>query len=159
MDLEEFQRRYVVRFDALKAADGAPPDAQLERFNRERFMVLGRNSERRPGEPGPDIEAGINLAYVRCEPGKGFCAHKHPGWEIFVPLSGRWRISIDGQADVEIEAWDAVAVPGDTFHAAMNISAEKAVMMSINPGSDTARFAIAPDILAEIQAAKAAAGA
>ena len=39
-------------------------------------------------------------------------------------------------------------------------SDQKAVMMSINPGSDTAGFAIDPEILAEIaEAAKAAAGA
>ena len=160
MDLEEFSRRYVVRYADLKAAAGAPPDAQLERFNRERLMVLGRASERREGEPGPDIDAGINLAYARCEPGKGFCAHKHPGWEIFVPMSGRWRITIEGSDDVELDPWDAMAVPGDRFHGATNISGETAVMMSINPGDDTARFAIAPEILAEIaEAAKAAAGA
>jgi quercetin dioxygenase-like cupin family protein len=158
LDLKELERRHVVRFDALKPSEGAPPDARLERFRRERFMVLGRKSERRPGESGPDIDAGINLAYVRCEPGKGFCAHKHPGWEMFVPMSGRWRISVEGQADVVIEAWDAMVVPGELFHGAENVGEESAVMMSINPGSDTARFAIAPDVLAEIQAAKAAAG-
>jgi quercetin dioxygenase-like cupin family protein len=157
VDLEEFCRRYVVRFADLKASAGAPPDAQLERFTRERFLVLGRASERREGEPGPDLNAGVNLAYVRCEPGKGFCSHKHPGWEIFVPMSGRWKITLEDADDVEIEAWDAMAVPGDQFHGAMNISDDSAVMMSINPGSDTARFAIAPEILAEIaRAAKAA---
>lgn len=158
MDVDEFSRRFVVRFADLKASAGAPPDAKLERFDRERLMVLGRQSERPTGEPGPAIDAGINLAYVRCEPGKGFCAHKHPGWEIFVPMSGRWRISIEGEADVEIGAWDAMAVPGDVFHGAMNVGDCKAVMMSINPGSDTARFAIAPDILAEIRRATAAGG-
>jgi quercetin dioxygenase-like cupin family protein len=159
LDLEEFSRRYVVRYADLEPAKGAPPDATLARFARERLMVLGRASERPAGAAGPDIDAGINLAYVRCEPGKGFCAHMHPGWEIFVPMSGRWRITVQDGEDIEIDAWDAVSVPGDVFHGAVNISDGTAVMMSINPGADTARFAIAPEILAEIaEAARAAAG-
>lgn len=158
LNLEEFDRRYVVRFDALKPSDGAPPDARLPRFERERFMLLGRQSERRPGEAGTGIDTGINLAYVRCEPGKGFCSHKHPGWEMFLPLSGRWRISLDGQEPVEIDRWDVMVVPGDVFHGAENISNERAVMMSINPGNDTAQYTIANEVLAEIgNAARAAA--
>jgi len=52
LDLQEFISQYVVRFEELKPAPGAPPDAKLPRFNRERFMVLGRNSERPAGEAG-----------------------------------------------------------------------------------------------------------
>ena len=150
MDLEEFSRRYVVRFGDLKPTVGAPPDAGLERFARERFMLLGRNAERRPGEPAPDPIASVNLAYVRCEPGKGFCSHKHPGWEIFIPLTGRWRIDFEEGDDVAIEAWDVMAVSGDVFHGACNISSESALMMSVNPGSGTAGYTLSRDVLAEL---------
>ena len=151
MDIEEFERRYVVRFADLEPAKGAPPDARLPRFARERFMLLGRRSERRQDDPGPDIDAGVNLAYVRCLPGKGFCAHKHPSWEIFVPMTGRWRIEAEDGA-VEIGPWDAVMVEGDIFHSAENIDEAPGVMMSINPGTDTASYTIAPEILAELGA-------
>jgi quercetin dioxygenase-like cupin family protein len=139
LDIEEFTRRYVVRFDDLAPEKGAPADAEPERFERERLMVLGRGGEGEQGGARPTLDAGINLAYVRCDPGKGFSFHQHPGWEIFVPLSGRWRISRDdGAAPLEIGPWDAVTAPGDSFHGAQNIGDARAVMMSVSPGSDTA---------------------
>lgn len=156
MDLPEFSNKYVVRFEELRPAPGAPPDARLPRFNRERFMVLGRKSERRAGDSGPVVETGINLAYLRCEPGKGFCSHKHPDWEIFIALSSRWKVrvggdSVDGDTEVTIGPLDVVAVPGDVYHDAVNVGDTPGCMMSINMGTDTARYAIHPDIIEELQ--------
>lgn len=150
MDLAEFTRRYVVRYDALIPTGTAPPDARLDRFRRERLMVLGRRSERRAGEEGCDFDTGINIAYVRCAAGKGFCSHAHPGWEIFVPMNGTWRVEIEGHDDIEIGAWDAVVVPGGLYHAAMNVGDAPAVLLGLNPGNDTASFTLSPDIVREI---------
>jgi mannose-6-phosphate isomerase-like protein (cupin superfamily) len=150
LDLPEFIDKYVVRFDALRAAPGAPPDAKLERFQRERFMVLGRASERRSGDTGPVLSTGINLAIVRCEPGKGFCSHKHPDWEIFIALSGQWRIGVADNTAVTIGPMDVVAVPGNVFHDALNVGDGPGCMMSINKGTDTASYTIHPAILKEL---------
>jgi quercetin dioxygenase-like cupin family protein len=156
LELSEFAKQYVVRFDELKPTAGAPPDAQLPRFKRDRLLVLGRASERRGGDTGPVLNAGINLAYVRCEPGKGFCSHKHPDWEIFVALSGTWKILIEDDTEHTITALDVVAVPGNTFHGAVNVGDTNAYMMSINMGSDTARYTIAPAIVEELRRLTAA---
>lgn len=149
MTLSEFASTYVVRAKELQPTRGAPPDARLPRFVRDRFMVLGRRSERANGDTGPAVNAGINLAYVKCEPGKGFCSHKHPDCEIFVVLSGSWRIDVAG-SEVTVGPMDVVAVPGDVFHAATNVGEEAAFMMSINTGDDTAPYKIHPSILAEL---------
>jgi mannose-6-phosphate isomerase-like protein (cupin superfamily) len=151
LDLQEFISQYVVRFEELKPAPGAPPDAKLPRFNRERFMVLGRNSERPAGEAGPVVNTGINLAYARCEPGRGFCSHKHPDWEIFIALSGQWRITVADNPEVTIGPLDVVAVPGDVYHEALNIGDCVGCMMSINMGTDTARYTIHPDLVEELR--------
>lgn len=151
MNLHEFSEKYVVRVKELQAAPSAPPDARLPRFERDRFMVLGRNSERRAGDTGPVLKTGINLAYLRCEPGKGFCSHKHPDWEIFVVLSGQWKVTAADTA-VSVGPLDVVAVPGDVFHDAVNIGQEAAYVMSINMGTDTARYALHPAILEELGA-------
>jgi mannose-6-phosphate isomerase-like protein (cupin superfamily) len=149
MDMSEFAARYVFRAQNLKATRGAPPDARLPRFVRERFMVLGRRSERAACESGPALDVGVNLAYVSCEPGKGFCSHKHPDWEIFVVLSGRWKIEV-ADAQIEVGPKDVVAVPGDVYHAAVNACDETSFMMSINMGNDTARYTIHPSVLEEL---------
>jgi mannose-6-phosphate isomerase-like protein (cupin superfamily) len=150
LDLREFTERYVVRAKALQPVPGAPPDARLPRFKRDRFMVLGRDSERRAGDTGPVLKTGINLGYARCEPGKGFCSHKHPDWEIFVVLSGHWKITIADDTEVTVGPLDVVAVPGDIFHAAVNIGQDEGYMMSINMGTDTADYALHPAILEEL---------
>ena len=151
LNLQEFAAKYVVRARELQPAKGAPPDARLPRFARDRYMVLGRKSERSKVDPGPVLDTGVNLAYAGCEPGKGFCAHKHPDWEIFVVLSGSWKITVD-EDEVMVGPMDVVAVPGDVYHAAMNAGDARAFMMSINMGSDTARYTIHPSIVAELAA-------
>ena len=151
LNLQEFAAKYVVRARELSPAKGAPPDARLPRFTRDRYMVLGRKSERTKIDSGPALYTGVNLAYAACEPGKGFCAHKHPDWEIFVVLCGTWRITVD-EDEVMIGPMDVVAVPGDVYHAAMNAGDARAFMMSINMGSDTARYTIHPSIVAELEA-------
>lgn len=149
MNLQEFAQKYVVRANELQPTHGAPPDARLTRFSRDRYMVLGRMSERVRGDTGPALETGVNLAYVACEPGKGFCAHKHPDWEIFVVLSGTWQISVE-ERDITVGPMDVIAVPGDVYHAAMNAGSARACMMSINMGTDTARYTIHPSIVTEL---------
>jgi mannose-6-phosphate isomerase-like protein (cupin superfamily) len=157
VNLTEFSEKYVVRMKDLQPAAGAPPDANLPRFIRDRFMVLGRKTERRPGDTGPVVSIGINLAYLRCEPGKGFCSHKHPDWEIFVVLSGQWKVKVADSSDVLVGPLDVVAVPGDVFHDAVNVGPDAAYMMSINMGTDTARHALDPAILVELGLSAAAA--
>jgi hypothetical protein len=53
---------------------------------------------------------------------------------------------------------DVVAVPGDVFHEATNIGSDAGYMMSINMGTDTARYALGPAILAELGKSNATAG-
>jgi mannose-6-phosphate isomerase-like protein (cupin superfamily) len=149
LNLRDFTDRYVVRAKQLQPARGAPPDARLPRFVRNRYMVMGRKSERATGDTGPVLDTGINLAYASCEPGRGFCSHKHPDWEIFVALSSTWKIAVD-DSEVTIAPMDVVAVPGDVYHAATNVGEKLGFMMSINVGSDTARYTLHPAILEEL---------
>src|ERR1700722_1776047 len=87
---------HVVRFDELQPLTKNPADTFLPRYRRERFSVVGRADERRAGEPGISIDAAVNFGFIRCAPGTGNCSHKHPNWEIFIPLSGRWRLVLEG---------------------------------------------------------------
>jgi cupin domain len=153
--LEDFERRNVQRFDALKPLGVGPPDRVLERFQRDRFSVVGRPDERPEGDAGAAIEAPFNVGYIRCDPGKGHCSHMHDGVEVFIPMTGRWRIDVTGVGVITAGPFDVVSMPGGTFHSATNISDEPGWMMSINHGTRTARYRIAPEIRAEIAAATA----
>lgn len=154
--LEAFKRENVQKFSTLKPLEVGPPDRVLERFQRDRFSVIGRPDERPEGDQGAAADTPFNIGYIRCEPGKGHCSHMHDGVEVFIPMSGRWEIEVAGIGVIVAEPWDAVSMPGGTFHSATNISDEAGWMMSVNHGARTARYRIAPEIRAEIAAANQA---
>src|ERR1044072_6129635 len=66
-DLAEFMRRNVQKFADLKPLEVGPPDRVLERFQRDRFSVIGRPDERPNGDQGANLGAPFNIGYIRCE--------------------------------------------------------------------------------------------
>lgn len=148
--LEAFERANVLKFKDMKPLKVGPPDRVLERFQRDRFSVVGRPDERPEGDGGVARDTPFNIGYIRCDPGKGHCTHSHPEVEVFIPMSGRWAIDVEGVGRIIAEPWDVVSMPGATFHSATNISDEVGWMMSVNDGTRTAAYQVAPAILAEI---------
>jgi oxalate decarboxylase/phosphoglucose isomerase-like protein (cupin superfamily) len=147
---------HVVRFDELQPLTKNPADTFLPRYRRERFSVVGRADERRAGEPGISIDATVNFGFIRCAPGTGNCSHKHPNWEIFIPMSGRWRLvleggPLEGRGELFLEAWDLILVPPDTFHEATNVGVAEACMLSLNPGKKGAAYTLHPDVIEELR--------
>jgi quercetin dioxygenase-like cupin family protein len=151
-NVEGFARRFVQRFAKLKPLKAGPPDRRLARFERDRYSVVGRPDERPEGDTGVALDTGFNIGYIRCDSGKGHCSHSHPDFEVFIPMSGRWRISIEGIGDVIADPWDVIAVPPGSFHSAVNIGDSEGYMMSVNAGNMTAGFKIAPEVQAELDA-------
>jgi mannose-6-phosphate isomerase-like protein (cupin superfamily) len=146
------RRATVVRFSELEPLKKHPADTRLERYRRERFSVIGRANERAPGAAGAAVGADVNFGYMKCAPGKGNCSHHHPQWEIFIPLTGRWRLVIEGgelegRQTLELGRWDMIIVPPETFHEATNISDEDGWLMSINPGVKGAPYTIHPEVI------------
>jgi hypothetical protein len=154
--LEAFKRQYVQQFAELQPLGVGPPDRVLERFQRERYSVVGRPDERPAGDAGAAADTPFNIGYIRCNPGKGHCSHMHDGVEVFIPMSGRWEIEVTGVGTIVAEPFDAVSMPGGTFHSATNVSDEIGWMMSVNHGTRTARYRIAPEVREEIAAFNAA---
>jgi quercetin dioxygenase-like cupin family protein len=153
---EPWAKTHVIRFDELSALRSGPPDVLLPRYQRERFSVIGRANERQPDEPGVAVNANVNFGYIRCEPGTGNCSHKHPNWEIFIPMSGLWRLTIEGgpleqRGELLLEPWDVIILPGDTFHEATNVSESVACLLSLNPGSKGASYALHPTVIDELR--------
>lgn len=153
---EDAPHATVVRFKELEPLKKHPADTRLPRYRRERYSVIGRPAERPAGAPGADADLGINFGYMSCAPGKGNCSHHHPQWEIFIPLTGRWRLvleggALEGRQSLELDPWDMIIVPPEIFHEATNISDEQGWLMSINPGAKGAPYTIHPDVIEELR--------
>ncbi|HWM68833.1 MAG TPA: hypothetical protein VNO35_19745 [Steroidobacteraceae bacterium] len=148
---------HVIRFAEIKPLTASPADILLTRYRRERFSVIGRANEREPGAPGSAVGANVNFGYIRCASGTGNCSHKHPNWEIFIPMSGHWKLTLeggvfdDGRHVLELGPWDVIVIPGDTFHEAQNISDSEACLMSLNPGIKAAGYTVHPGVIEEIR--------
>lgn len=154
--VEPWVKTHVIRFDELTALRSGPPDVLLPRYRRERFSVIGRANERRPDEAGAAVHANVNFGYIRCAPGTGNCSHKHPNWEIFIPMSGSWRLTLEGgplekPGELLLEPWDVIVIPGDTFHEATNVSDSEACLLSLNPGKKGASYALHPSVIEELR--------
>ena len=144
MDATEFAHRYVVRFDDLRPSAASAGETKPP-CQSERLTVVGEASER------PDAGVGVNLAYLRCEPNEGFSSPSYPGWEVLMPMNGRWRITVENREDVELGPWDTVVIPGGTFHSAVNVSDQPAIMLGIDPGSANTGV-LAAESIAELAA-------
>lgn len=143
----------IIRFKDLDSRKSVfrPRDMLLERFERERFSVVGRPGEgTSAGKNTGDVSA-FSVVYVRCEPGKGLAPHAHDSSEVFIILSGVWEVSC-GEMRARLEPFDVMSVPPEAMHGLVNVSSETGVAMAINEGKTGVPIHFAPEILAELRA-------
>jgi quercetin dioxygenase-like cupin family protein len=143
----------IIRFDTIGARKSPfrPRDMLLERFERERYSVIGRPAEgSTAGTALGDVKA-FSMVYLRCEPGKGIGSHAHASAEVFVVMSGQWEIDVEGTRTT-LNPFDVISVPPNLFHEARNISDAPAVMMALNEGQTGVPIHLDPALLAEIRA-------
>jgi quercetin dioxygenase-like cupin family protein len=144
----------VIRFRDLdkRKSTFRPRDMLLPRFERTRYSVIGRPGEGSTTGTGlADVKA-FSVVYLRCEPGKGLASHAHQSTEVFIIMSGKWELDVQGTKTI-LEPWDVVSVTPDVLHGARNISDAPAYIMAINEGQTGAPIRLDPEILAEIRAA------
>lgn len=144
----------VARFGGLEESPYHPLDMQLPRYDRKRYSVIGRPTEQAgAAAPGRQVKE-FSVVYIKCEPGKGIGAHGHATSEVFVVMSGRWKITggAEGEHAVELGPWDVISVPPDLMHGAVNVSDEDGWLMAINAGQAGARITWDQGLLEEIKA-------
>lgn len=148
--------RYMLRFAELadRQSPWQPIDTLIERFDRERYSVVGRPAEGTGQGKSVDEVDAFNMTYLRCDPGKGIGTHAHATPEVFIPMAGRWSITLGENAEQEViaEPWDVISVPPDAMHGAINISDQVGWLMTINAGHGGARIRWAAPLLDELRA-------
>lgn len=144
---------HVVRFADLAQHESPyhPFDMQLPRYERKRYSVVGRPAEQAGAPKGVHEVKDFSVVYIACEPGKGIGAHAHATPEVFIPLSGNWRLTL-GEEELMLGPWDVLSVPPDVMHGAENVSEQQAWLLVINAGHAGAKIHWAPELLAEIKA-------
>jgi mannose-6-phosphate isomerase-like protein (cupin superfamily) len=142
----------VIRFKDLESRKSAfrPRDMLLERFERDRFSVVGRPGEGSSSDKASGAIDAFSVVYARCEPGKGIAAHAHDSSEVFIILSSSWEVSC-GDSRTQIEPFDVISVPPGAMHGLVNIGTETGLVMAINEGKAGVAIQLDPAILAELR--------
>jgi len=109
--------RCLVRFADLERQETGFPDMLLPEGRRVLRNVIG-NQDSPFDDHAPaaisHLKAGIVVAYISAEPGKGVSMHTHDTVETFIAIKGRWRV--EWQLDTGLDAvvlgpQDVIACP------------------------------------------------
>ncbi len=132
--------RCIVRFDDIEARRSGyePFDMRLERFARARYAVVGRPAEGTTAGTPLSAPTSFTVVYLKCEPGKGVGMHAHATAEVFIPMSGSWRVVVEGGVTTTLRAWDVLSVPPNVMHGLENVSDGPAFVMAINQADASA---------------------
>ena len=143
---------YIVRFGEIeeRRSDFRPRDMALERFERERFSIVGRAEEGSTKGKKTSENVPFSCVILKVEPGKGFASHAHETPEVFLFMSGKWELIV-GDQQTTVDEWDVVSVPPHAFHSVKNLGSDTAWVFAINAGQAGAPTYLAPEVLEELQ--------
>jgi mannose-6-phosphate isomerase-like protein (cupin superfamily) len=145
-------RVQVARFRDLAPSSRLFLDASIPRYERKNYMVMGEVGEdpqTRAAIPSADLHLGI----VECAPGTGGGLHSHPTVEVFIALSGQWGIrwGDEGENEVVLEPFDAVAVPAGVMRGFRNVGTEGAHLLAVLTGRDAGEITWHPSVVEKVE--------
>ena len=135
-------RRRIAHFRDLEFSERGHLDAVIPGNEREIAAVIG-GGVMEDASHAPAIVAtdGFNVTYARVKPGHGNALHDHPTVEVFIPLSGRWKIAWgeNGENEAILDEWDVISIPPGVNRSYRNVGEREACLLTILGGSDPGR--------------------
>ena len=132
----------VARFDTLPASPRAFVDTTIPGHERVLKSVIGRGVTEDPDfKPAIPFADNFHVDYIEAERGNGAALHSHQTEEVFVAITGRWRISWgeQGAQSVELAPGDVISVPPHVMRSFQCLDEGKHRMLSILGGHDPGR--------------------
>ncbi len=142
----------VARFKDLKSSSEAFVDTRIPEYNREIFNIIGRGVTENPLlAPAIADNRDFNISMLKSEPGKGSSLHDHDTIEVFLPLTGKWRIGLGdtGEAEIILDAFDIFSCPPGIMRSVTNIGTGSGCILAILGGTDPGRARWSPTINAK----------
>ena len=155
ISVEEFERTRVARFNKLNGSDLPMLDAVIPGCERTIYQVIGKGvSEDREQEIPITDNRGFNVAIVRCAPGKGTLHHDHKTMEVFMALTGKWKIFWGDDEDshyVILEPFDTASIPPNLMRGFRNVGDEEALLLGTIEGAEPGGVRWRDDVLEEAE--------
>lgn len=143
-------RKRIARFSELVPIWSGFLDTAIPGHARDVFNVIGQGvTEDNTVAPAIADARDFNLTYVRAEPGNGAALHDHETVEVFIPLTGRFRIiwGDHGEHEVELGPFDVISVPPGVMRGFRCVHQEPAYLLAIQGGADPGRVTYAAEVV------------
>lgn len=157
--VDAMERDCVFRAANEEGSDLCFLDQRIPRYRREILNVIGMGVTENIKESAltPKLAGGAHgfaIAYVRgVRRGDGAALHRHPTEEIFVAISGAWRVvwlEGDDERSILLNQGDLVAVPPGVFRGFRSANDdENSLLMAIVGGPDAGRVDWHPSVITE----------
>jgi mannose-6-phosphate isomerase-like protein (cupin superfamily) len=150
-DMKKLMAR-VARFKDLKSSSEAFVDTRIPEYNREIYNIIGRGVTENPTlAPAIADNRDFNISMLKSEPGKGSSLHEHDTIEVFIPLTGKWRIGLgdNGEEEVILEAFDIFSCPPGVMRSVKNIGTTSGCILAVLGGTNPGRVRWSPTINAK----------
>ncbi len=153
ISVEEFERTRVARFKDLEGSSRPMLDAVIPGQERTIYQIIGRGvSQDRDSKVPIADNKDFNLAIIRCAPGKGTLHHDHKTNEVFMPLTGKWKIFWGDDEEnhfVILEPFDTVSIPPHVMRGFRNVGAKEGLLLGLVGGTDPGGVQWRDDVTAE----------
>lgn len=131
----EMQAR-IWRFDALKGSPNAFIDAAVPGHKRVLYGALGTGTADEQIFKAVKSAENFHIDFIKAGPGQGAALHSHDSEEVFIAMTGRWKVAwgTEGENELELGQFDGVSVPSGVMRSFENLGDREDVLMAIVGG-------------------------
>lgn len=149
---QEIQAR-VWRFDALIGSPNAFIDAAVPGHERVLYGALGTGTADEQIVKAVKAAENFHIDFIKAGPGQGAALHSHDSEEVFIVMTGRWKVAwgTNGEHALELDRFDGVSVPSGVMRSFENLGDEENVLMAIIGGKNPGACVWSEAILGKLQ--------
>ena len=128
----------IARFDELREDDNSYLDMQVPGHLRKAMMLIGAATGNDPSLMSPLPSEEFTMGFQMCGTGNGPGLHSHETVEVFVAMSGTWRlywIDDEGEGETEFRTWDTVSVPPGVWRGLELTSEGDGLLLAVRGGA------------------------
>lgn len=143
----------VWRFDQLKGSPNAFIDAAVPGHERVLYGALGTGTADEQIFKAVKEAENFHVDFIKAGPGQGAALHSHDSEEVFIVMTGRWKITwgTDGENELELGRFDGVTVPSGVMRSFENLGDQENVLMAIVGGKSPGYCVWSESILQKLQ--------
>jgi quercetin dioxygenase-like cupin family protein len=140
----------IARYDELREDSNAYLDNTLPGHIRKAMMLIGSATGNDPTLRSPLPPEEFTMGLQKATTGNGPGLHSHETVEIFMALSGTWRlywIDDEGECEVEFRTWDVASIPAGVWRGLTVTSEGEGLLLAVRGGERGGGVAWHPSVI------------